>query len=104
MKTKLRKGDLVRIVAGKHHGKQGLVTRLQRQHHRVFVEGIKTVKHVKPSQSNTQGEIRSVDVSIDWSNVMVINPKNKKEVTRIYYLMKDGQKQRMAVKSHVKLK
>lgn len=35
---------------------------------------------------------------------MVINPKNKKEVTRIYYLMKDGQKQRMAVKSHVKLK
>ena len=64
MKTKLKKGDLVRIISGQQRGKQGLVTRLDRRHGRVFVEGITAVKHVKATQ-NAQGGIQTIDVSMD---------------------------------------
>lgn len=53
---KIKKGDMVKVIAGKDKGKEGKV--LSVKDGKVVVEGINQVtKHAKPSQANPQGGI-----------------------------------------------
>ena len=71
----IRKGDTVKVVAGKEKGKQGKVLEVDRERGRVLVEKLMTVKrHVKKgrSPSTPEGGILEKAGSIAISSVMVL--------------------------------
>jgi large subunit ribosomal protein L24 len=81
-KMKLKKGDLVAVIAGKDKGKQGKVTEVVLKDNKVVVEGVNLVtKHSKASQGNAGG-ITQKQLPIHASNVMLVDPKSGKP-TRI---------------------
>lgn len=89
---KIKKGDTVKVIAGKDKGKEGKV--LSVKNGKVLVEGVNTVtKHSKPSQSNPQGGIIHQEAAIDVSNVMLVVDG---KVTRVGFEVKDGKKVRVA--------
>lgn len=92
--TKLKKGDTVRVIAGKDKNKEGKIFSIDRKNHRVIVEGIGMVtKHMKPNAANPSGGIVQKEASIDISNVMLLH---KGKVTRIGYKMEGDTKVRVA--------
>lgn len=92
--TKLKKGDTVRVIAGKDKDKEGKILSIDRKNHRVVVEGVGMVtKHMKPSAANAAGGIVQKEAAIDISNVMLVH---KGKVTRIGYKMEGDTKVRVA--------
>ncbi len=89
---KIKKGDLVQVIAGKDKGKEGKV--LSVKDGKVVVEGVNTVtKHAKPSQANPQGGIIKKEAAIDISNVMY---SHKGKVTRVGFKLDGDKKVRVA--------
>ena len=83
---KIKKGDTVRVIAGKDKGKEGKV--VSASNGKVLVEGVNTVtKHTKASQANPQGGILHKEAPIDASNVMYVH---KGETTRIGFTTVEG--------------
>ena len=71
--SKIKKGDLVKVIAGKDKDKEGKVLSVDVKNGKVIVEGINMVfKHQKPSYSNQQGGIVEKEAPIDISNVMYL--------------------------------
>jgi large subunit ribosomal protein L24 len=104
MKFKMKKGDLVEVIAGKDKGKQGKVLGLLSEKERVLVEGVNRVKrHTKPSQKNPQGGILEKEAAIHVSNVMLVDPKTGKG-GRIKITIKGDKKTRVFKKSGTELK
>ena len=55
---KIKKGDLVKVIAGKDINNEGKVIAVNAKNNTLLVEGINMVtKHTKPSMSNQQGGI-----------------------------------------------
>ena len=80
---KIRKNDMVMIIAGNDRGKTGKVLKVFPKKYRVIVEGINLRKrHTKPNQKNPQGGILEKEAAIHASNVMILDPKTS-EPTRI---------------------
>ena len=72
-KMTIRKGDTVKVIAGKDRGKTGKVLRSVPEKSRVVVEKVNMVKKaMRPTQQNPQGGIMSVEAPIHVSNVMVV--------------------------------
>jgi large subunit ribosomal protein L24 len=70
IKTHVRKGDLVEVVAGAHKGAQGTILEVQTVKGRVLVEGVRMIKKaVRPSQSNPNGGIIEKEGPIHISNI-----------------------------------
>lgn len=104
MKFKMKKGDLVEVIAGKDKGKQGKVIGLLTAQERVLVEGVNRVKrHTKPNQKNPQGGIIEKEAAIHVSNVMLVDPKTGKG-GRIKIVAKGDKKTRVFKKSGTELK
>src|SRR5689334_19257064 len=77
MKFKMKKGDLVAVIAGKDKGRQGKILLVKES--RVIVEGVNKVKrHTKPSQKSPQGGITEKEAAIHISNVLLVDPKTNK--------------------------
>lgn len=97
---RIKKGDRVKVIAGKDKGKEGVVLRALPKRNRVVVEKVNIAKKaMRPTQQNPQGGIVSIEMPLHVSNVMLIDP-NTKEPTRVRYRFKeDGTKVRVAVKS-----
>ncbi|MGP1589631.1 50S ribosomal protein L24 [Oribacterium sp. oral taxon 102] len=94
---RIKKDDIVKIIAGKDSGKQGKVLSFDPKTNRVVVEGCNMVtKHQKPNQTNAQGGILHKEASIDASNVMLVVDG---QATRIGFELRDGKKVRVAKKS-----
>ena len=71
--SKIKKGDMVKVIAGKDKNKEGKVISINKKDNKVLVEGIKMVtKHAKPSMANQQGGIIHQEGPIDASNVMYL--------------------------------
>jgi large subunit ribosomal protein L24 len=73
--AEIRKGDTIKVIAGKEKGKTGKVLEVLREKGRVRVEKLMTVKrHLKRgrSQSTPEGGIVEKDGTIAISNVMVV--------------------------------
>jgi large subunit ribosomal protein L24 len=99
MAARIKKGDIVVVIAGGDKGKTGRVLEVQTKQNRVVVEGINRVwKHVRPSQRNQQGGRLQKDAPIHISNVMPVDASTGKG-TRVRFEVKDGKKRRVAVKS-----
>jgi large subunit ribosomal protein L24 len=75
-KLKIRKGDIVRVIAGDYRGQQGRVLSVMPEERRAFVEGVNIAsKHSRPTSQNTQGGIVKKEASIHISNLMLIDAK-----------------------------
>jgi large subunit ribosomal protein L24 len=97
MSVKIKKGDTVKVIAGKEKDKEGKVLVVDPKKNRVIVEGINLVsRHTKPSAANQQGGIVSKEAPIDLSNVMYLH---NGQTTRIGYKIEDGKKVRIAKKT-----
>jgi len=91
---KIKKGDTVKVIAGKDNGKEGKVVSVDQKNGKVVVEGINMVtKHAKPSAANANGGIVQKEAPIDGSNVMLVY---KGKATRVGFDVKDGKKVRIA--------
>ena len=65
---KIKKGDTVKVMAGKDNGKEGKVISVDKKNNKVLVEGVNMVtKHTKPSAANQQGGIVKKESFIDAS-------------------------------------
>ena len=91
---KIKKGDMVKVIAGKDKDKEGKVIAVNRKNNTLLVEGINMVtKHAKPSMANQQGGILHQEAPIDASNVMLlVNGK----ATRVGFKMDGDKKVRFA--------
>ena len=96
---RIRKGDLVQVLAGKDRGKQGRVLEARPRDRRVIVENLNTAKrHTKPRpiRDSTRmgganiipGGIIDKPMPIDVSNVMIVCPTCK-QPTRVGVKLKD---------------
>ena len=91
---KIKKGDLVKVIAGKDKGKDGKVIAVNHKNNTVLVEGVNMItKHTKPSAANQQGGIIHQEGPLHVSNVMYLY---KGQPARIQYQIKDGKKVRAA--------
>jgi large subunit ribosomal protein L24 len=91
---KIKKGDLVRVIAGKDKDKEGKVTSIDAKNNKAIVEGINMVtKHSKPSAQNQNGGIVHQEAPIDISNIMLVH---KGKTTKIGYKMDGDKKVRVA--------
>lgn len=91
---KIKKGDTVKVIAGKDKDKEGKVIAVDTKNHRVLVEGVNVVtKHTKPSAANQQGGIVTTEAYIAISNVMMLH---KGKATRVGFKMDGDKKVRYA--------
>ena len=68
---RIKKDDMVMVIAGKDKGKTGKVLKAMPKENRVIVEGVNMItKHTKPSMANQNGGIIHQEAPIDLSNVM----------------------------------
>ena len=89
MALKIRRDDEVVVISGKDRGKTGRVLRVDPTKSKVYVEGLNIVKrHQRPQQvpgaqrAETVGGVVEKEGPIHISNVMLIDPKDKKAVAR----------------------
>lgn len=83
MKLKIKKGDMVQVIAGNDKGKTPRrVLLVDDKRMRVLVEGVNIrKKHARPSQQNPNGGIIEMEMPIHYSNVMLID--SEKKATRV---------------------
>jgi large subunit ribosomal protein L24 len=91
---KIKKGDTVVVVAGADRGTEGKVISVDLVRDRVTVEGVNKVhKHTKVNHQGPrgakQGGIVTTEKSVHVSNVMLVDPDDKKR-TRAGYRIEDG--------------
>jgi large subunit ribosomal protein L24 len=95
-KLKIRKGDRVKVIAGRSKGKIGDVLRVIAAVQRVVVSGVNVIKrHTKPSRTE-QGGIIEREAAIHVSNVAVLDPKTDKPTKIGFKFLEDGRKVRFA--------
>ena len=77
---RIRKGDLVQVIAGADRGKQGRVIAVDSLGGRVRVESVHMRKrHLKPGRAGAQqGGIVEDEGYIHRSNVMLVHPEDNK--------------------------
>ena len=91
---KIKKGDLVKVIAGKDKDKEGKVIAVNKSKNTLLVEGVNMItKHAKPSMANQQGGIVHQEGPINVSNVMLIH---EGKATRVGFKFEDGKKVRFA--------
>jgi large subunit ribosomal protein L24 len=103
MPARIKKGDMVLVIAGKDrdcvtpHRVLQVLPRLER----VLVEGVNKVKrHTRPNpQQNIKGGILEKEAPIHLSNVMPIDPESKKPTRVGSTALADGKRARVARRS-----
>jgi large subunit ribosomal protein L24 len=107
--AKIRRDDEVVVISGKDRGKSGKVLRVEPAKQRLYVEGLNIVKrHQRPQQvrnaqrAETVGGVIEKEGPIHISNVMLIDPKDKKR-TRVGIARQDGERRRVTRRSGTQL-
>ena len=94
---KIKRGDTVKVIAGKDKDKEGKVIAVNKKDGKVLVEGVNMLtKHTKPSAANQNGGIVHQEGYIDASNVMYVH---KGQATRVGFKMDGDKKVRIAKKT-----
>ena len=94
---KIKKGDMVKVIAGKDKDKEGKVIAVDKKDGKVLVEGVNMLtKHTKPSMANQNGGIVHQEGYIDASNVMLLH---NGKATRVGFKMHGDKKVRFAKKT-----
>ena len=92
----IKKGDTVKVIAGRDKGAEGKVISVLREEQRVIVEGVNRVKkHTKVvnqgGRAGTTGGIVTTEAPIHVSNVMLVDGKG---TTRIGFKRVEATKRR----------
>ena len=91
---KLKKGDVVKVIAGKDRDKEGKIIAVNAKNSTLLIEGIGMItKHTKPTMANQQGGIVHQEGPIALSNVMLLH---KGKATRVGFKMDGDKKVRFA--------
>jgi len=94
-KVKIRKGDKVRVIAGRDIGREAQVERVLRKEGRLVVTGINQLKKfVKKGREGEPSGVVTVSGSIDTSNVMLICPRCNKPV-KVSFKVENGRRVRI---------
>jgi large subunit ribosomal protein L24 len=100
MSLRIRRGDKVKVLAGKDKGKSGKVLHVYPVKGRALVEGINLVKkHLRRSQQHPQGAVVSQEASVHLSNLALSDPQSGKPVRFRTATAADGSKSRIASKT-----
>ena len=93
---KIRKGDMVILIAGRDKGRKGAVVEVLADD-RVRVEGLNmSKKHQRPNpQNNVPGGIIEREAPVHISNVMLLNPATQKGERVGFKALADGRKVRI---------
>lgn len=104
-KLKIRKGDLVQVIAGDSKGKQGKILEILLKDNRAVVEGANMVsKHTKPNAANPNGGIIKKEAALHVSNLMLVDAKSGKP-TRVSKMKNaEGKLVRVSKKSGEEIK
>lgn len=95
---RIKKGDIVKILAGKDRGKTGAVLKAFPKEERILVEGVNLYKkRVRPKRQDQKGETVLVPRPLSASNAMFLC-KNCKHGTRLGVRVEGGQKIRYCKK------
>lgn len=88
---KIKKGDTVKMLAGKDSGKTGKILHSFPQEEKVIVEGLNIIKkHTKPRREKEKGQRVEVPRKVSVSDVMLICPKCGKATRIEYKVVKDN--------------
>jgi large subunit ribosomal protein L24 len=99
LKSRLKKGDKVKVITGKDKGKEGEVVKVIKETNRVIVSGVNMAKkHQKPSMVSAGGIVEK-ELSIHASNVAMADPKDGSATKVGFKFLEDGKKVRFAKKS-----
>ena len=91
---KIKKGDMVKVIAGKDKDKEGKFIAVNKENNTVLVEGVNMLtKHTKASAANQNGGIIHQEGPIDASNVMYLH---KGKATRVGFKLEGDKKVRVA--------
>ena len=87
VKVRIKKDDMVKVIAGRDKGKTGRVLHVDRRTGKVLIEGVSMVKrHTRPNPSKQiKGGIAEHEMPIAISNVMMVTSGGV--ATRIGYRM-----------------
>jgi len=104
-KLKIRKGDLVKVIAGDSKGSEGKIVEIIIDKNRAVVEGVNMIsKHTKPNAANPNGGIVKQEAAIHISNLALVEPKTGK-TTRVGRKLNDaGKLVRISKKSGEEIK
>ena len=105
MALKIRRDDMVKVIAGKDRGRTGRVLRVDPERQRVYVEGCNVQKrHQRPrslrdaQRAQEVGGVVEREGPIHVSNVMLLDPKTN-EATRVGIRRDGGRRVRVARRS-----
>jgi large subunit ribosomal protein L24 len=95
MAARIKKGDEVVVIAGKDKGRRGSVMRVY-DDGRLIVENVNVAKKHQRANPNAgqPGGIISMEMPIDVSNVMILNPHTDKGDRVGFRKLEDGRKVR----------
>jgi large subunit ribosomal protein L24 len=97
---RLKKGDTVKVIAGKEKGKTGKILSTIPDKQRVVVEKINLIKRHKRPDAKGKGGIVENEGPIHVSNVMYLCDKCGSGVRIGYKILDDGKKARVCAKCH----
>ena len=100
---KIKKNDLVKMLAGKDKGKTGKVLRVYLTEQKVVVDALNILKkHNKPKREGEKGQRIEIPRKVDSSNVMIVCAKCGK-ATRIKYKTEGKKKIRVCKKCQAEI-
>jgi large subunit ribosomal protein L24 len=97
---RLKKGDMVTVIAGKEAGKSGKIMKVIGDEHKVVVEKLNLVKKHQRPDAKGKGGIVEKEGKIAISNVMFLCSKCDKGVRIGCRVLEDGKKVRVCRKCH----
>jgi large subunit ribosomal protein L24 len=98
----IRKGDKVKVIAGKDKGKESRVLKVHPEKQRVVVEKVNMVKKAqRPTQQNPQGGLLEIEGTIHVSNLMLICPSCSQPTRVGRRRLEDGTRVRVCKKCGV---
>ena len=96
---KIKKDDMVKVIAGKDKDKEGKVVAVNHKNNTVIVEGVNMVtKHTKARRPGETGGIVQQEAPIYACKVMLSCPKCGEKTRVGYKILADGTKTRMCKK------
>lgn len=96
---KIKKGDKVKIIAGKDGGKEGKILQVLPQREKIVVEGLNlVVKHMRPRRAGEKGQRIQFPAPLQISNALLICPKCNKPTRVGYKILENKKKVRMCKK------
>ena len=78
---KIKKGDKVKLIAGKDKGKTGKVLQVFSSKNKASIEGLNLlIKHMRPRRQGEKGQRIEFPASMDISNMLLVCPSCGKPV------------------------